>query len=118
MSEPIFFASAAEWRAWLEANHATATEVLFGFHKVATGRAGVTYQEALDEALAFGWIDGHRRGGAEHWTIRFTPRKPKSIWSAVNIRRVGELTALGKDAAGRDGGVRSARSGPAEALFL
>jgi uncharacterized protein YdeI (YjbR/CyaY-like superfamily) len=96
MTEPIFFASAAEWRAWLAANHATATEVLFGFHKVATGRAGVTYQEALDEALAFGWIDGVRRGGAEHWTIRFTPRKPKSIWSAVNIRRVGELSALGK----------------------
>jgi uncharacterized protein YdeI (YjbR/CyaY-like superfamily) len=96
MNEPVFFRSAAEWRAWLEKNHATASAVLFGFHKIATGRAGVTYQEALDEALAFGWIDGHRRGGVEHWTIRFTPRKPKGIWSAVNIRRVGELTALGR----------------------
>ena len=96
MSEPTFFASAAEWRAWLERNHASATDLLVGFHKVATGRGGLTYQAALDEALAFGWIDGHRRGGAEHWTIRFTPRKPKSIWSAVNIRRVGELTGLGR----------------------
>src|SRR5882724_2720247 len=96
MSEPVFFRSAAEWRAWLKKNHATAAELLFGFHKVATGKAGVTYHEALDEALAFGWIDGHRRGGAEHWTIRFTPRKPRSIWSAVNIRRVGELTELGR----------------------
>ena len=94
MSEPIFFGSPTEWRAWLEKNHATAKEVVFGFHKVGTGRAGVTYQEALDEALAFGWIDGVRRGGAEHWTIRFSPRQPRSIWSAVNIRRVGELTAL------------------------
>ena len=66
MSEPVFFASAAEWRAWLEANHAKATEMLFGFHKDATGTPGITYKEALDEALAFGWIDGHRRGGAEH----------------------------------------------------
>ena len=96
MSEPVFFASAADWRAWLAENHAAAKEVVFGFHKAATGKAGVTYQQALDEALAYGWIDGVRRGGAEHWTIRFTPRKPKSIWSAVNIRRVGELTALGR----------------------
>ena len=96
MSEPIFFGSAAEWRGWLDRNHAAAKEVDFGFHKAATGRAGVTYQQALDEALAYGWIDGVRRGGAEHWTIRFTPRKPKSIWSAINIRRVGELTALGR----------------------
>ena len=96
MSEPVFFRSAAEWRAWLGGHHAAATEIVFGFHKVATGKAGVTYQQALDEALAFGWIDGIRRGGTEHWTIRFTPRKPKSVWSAVNIRRVEELTALGR----------------------
>jgi uncharacterized protein YdeI (YjbR/CyaY-like superfamily) len=96
VSEPIFFGSAAEWRTWLEENHGTAKEVVFGFHKVGTGRAGVTYQQALDEALAHGWIDGVRRGGAEHWTIRFSPRKPKSIWSAINIGRVGELTALGR----------------------
>ena len=94
MSKPIFFRSAAEWRTWLAENHAAAKEVVFGFHKAATGKAGVSYQQALDEALAYGWIDGVRRGGAEHWTIRFTPRKPKSIWSAVNIRRVGELAAL------------------------
>jgi len=96
VSEPIFFGSAAEWRAWLEENHTTAKEVVFGFHKVGTGRAGVTYREALDEALAHGWIDGVRRGGAEHWTIRFSQRQPKSIWSAVNIRRIDELAALGR----------------------
>jgi uncharacterized protein YdeI (YjbR/CyaY-like superfamily) len=96
MTEPTFFRSAAEWHAWLKKNHATANELLVGFHKVATGKGGLTYQEALDEALAFGWIDGHRRGGAEHWTIRFSPRQPKSIWSAINIRRVGELTTLGR----------------------
>src|SRR5262249_45190079 len=61
-----------------------------------TGRGGMTHREALDEALAFGWIDGRGRGGAEHWTIRFSPRRRKSIWSDVNIRRVGELTALGR----------------------
>src|SRR5262245_5719745 len=96
MTEPKFFASAAAWRSWLAKNHATATNLLVGFHKVSTGRGGMTYQEALDQALAFGWIDGHRRGGAEHWTIRFSPRKTTSIWSAVNIRRVGELSALGR----------------------
>ena len=96
MSEPIFFASATEWRAWLAKNHASATELVVGFHKAVTGKAGMTYQQALDEALAYGWIDGVRRGGTEHWTIRFTPRKPKSIWSAINMRRVRELTALGR----------------------
>jgi uncharacterized protein YdeI (YjbR/CyaY-like superfamily) len=96
VSEPIFFASAEEWRAWLASNHETATEVVFGFHKVATGRTGVTYREALDEALAYGWIDGVRRGGAAHWTVRFSLRRPRSIWSQINIRRVGELTALGR----------------------
>src|SRR5262249_42054651 len=96
MTEPTFFAAPAEWRAWLAKNHATATELLVGFHKVSTGRGGMTHREALDEALAFGWIDGRGRGGAEHWTIRFSPRRRKSIWSDVNIRRVGELTALGR----------------------
>src|SRR5262249_122131 len=81
MTEPTFFTSAAGWRAWLLQNHAAATELVVGFHKVSSGRGGMTYQEALDEALAFGWIDGRRGGGAERWTIRFTPRKPKSIWS-------------------------------------
>lgn len=95
MSAPRFFVSQAAWRAWLVENHATAGELFLGFHKVGTGRGGLTYRQALDEALCFGWIDARRYGGDEHWTIRFTPRKPKSIWSAVNIARVAELTELG-----------------------
>src|SRR3954452_5808319 len=95
--KPTFFKSGAEFRAWLEQHHGAAPELLLGFYKKASGKGGITYQEALDEALAFGWIDGIRRArDVSSYTIRFTPRKPKSIWSAVNIRRVGELTAAGR----------------------
>ncbi|HWM11378.1 MAG TPA: YdeI/OmpD-associated family protein [Solirubrobacteraceae bacterium] len=95
--EPIFFASPAEWRAWLETNHAEASEVIVGFHKKATGRASMTWPEAVDEALCFGWIDGVRRShGPEAYTNRFTPRRPRSNWSAINVKRVGELTAEGR----------------------
>jgi uncharacterized protein YdeI (YjbR/CyaY-like superfamily) len=94
---PTFFKSGADFRAWLEAHHRAETELLVGFHKKASRKKGITYQEALDEALAFGWIDGVRRAlDADRYTIRFTPRKPRSIWSAVNIRRVGELSAEGR----------------------
>jgi uncharacterized protein YdeI (YjbR/CyaY-like superfamily) len=94
---PTFFKSGAEFRAWLEAHHQAETELLVGFHKKASQKKGITYKEALDEALAFGWIDGVRRAlDADRYTIRFTPRKLRSIWSAVNIRRVGELTAEGR----------------------
>jgi uncharacterized protein YdeI (YjbR/CyaY-like superfamily) len=96
MPEPRFFASQEAWRAWLAANHAKSDELLVGFHKVATGKGGLTYKQALDEALAFGWIDAVRGGGDDHWTIRFTPRRAKSIWSQVNIKRVGQLTKLGR----------------------
>jgi uncharacterized protein YdeI (YjbR/CyaY-like superfamily) len=95
MTEPTFFKSAAAWRRWLEKNHDKATEKLVGFHKVGSGNSGITYKQALDAALCFGWIDGHRRGGEATWQIRFTPRRPKSIWSAVNIRRIEELKAAG-----------------------
>ncbi len=95
--KPTFFKSGNEFRAWLETHHDSAKELLLGFYKKASGIPGVTYQEALDEALAFGWIDGVRRGvDANVYTIRFTPRKARSIWSAVNIKRVGELTAAGR----------------------
>jgi len=96
MSEPTFFRSAAEWRRWLEKNHAKAGEKIVGFHKVGSGNTGITYKQALDEALCFGWIDGVRRGGELTWHIRFTPRRPKSIWSQVNIRRIEELKAEGR----------------------
>ena len=94
---PRFFKSGAAFGQWLEAHHDTATEALVGFYKTKASKRGITYQEALDEALSFGWIDGIRRSlDDERYTIRFTPRKPRSIWSKVNIKRVGELTAAGR----------------------
>ncbi len=92
-----FFKTSRAFRAWMEKNHAIAPELLVGFHKVGSGRASVTYQDALDEALAYGWIDGVRRGIDEFsYSIRFTPRRARSIWSRVNIKRVGELTSAGR----------------------
>jgi uncharacterized protein YdeI (YjbR/CyaY-like superfamily) len=94
--EPIFFASAAEFRAWLEAHHAVEREVIVGFHKKATGKPSMTWSEAVDQALCFGWIDGVRRSaGPDAYTNRFTPRRPTSNWSNVNIAKVAELTRLG-----------------------
>jgi uncharacterized protein YdeI (YjbR/CyaY-like superfamily) len=81
----------------MDKNHATMDELLVGFHKVGSGRPSITYQEALDEALAFGWIDGIRRRMDDvSYSIRFTPRRARSIWSNVNIKRVGELSAAGR----------------------
>jgi uncharacterized protein YdeI (YjbR/CyaY-like superfamily) len=92
-----FFKTSRAFRAWMEENHATTVELLVGFHKVDSGRPSVTYQEALDEALAFGWIDGVRRRIDEFsYSIRFTRRRARSIWSNVNIKRVGELIAAGR----------------------
>jgi uncharacterized protein YdeI (YjbR/CyaY-like superfamily) len=92
----IFFSSATEFRKWLEKNHQTEKELFVGFHKKHTGKPTLTWPESVDQALSFGWIDGIRKSlGEESYMIRFTPRKPKSIWSAVNIRRVEELTKLG-----------------------
>ena len=92
-----FFKSADEFRRWLDKNHDNQQELLLGFYKKASGKGGITYPEALDEALAYGWIDGVRKSLDDtSYTIRFTPRKPKSIWSMVNIKRVGELTKLGR----------------------
>ena len=72
------------------------SEQWVGFHKVGTGKTGITYSQALDEALCFGWIDGVRRGGHATWSIRFTPRQKGSIWSAVNSKRIEELIAEGR----------------------
>ncbi len=92
-----FFKSAPAFRRWLEANHARATELRVGFYKVDSRRGGLTYAEALDEALCFGWIDGVRkRVDAVAYGIRFTPRKPKSIWSRVNLRHVQRLKTAGR----------------------
>jgi uncharacterized protein YdeI (YjbR/CyaY-like superfamily) len=91
-----FFASGKAFRSWLVKNHDRARELHVGFHKKASAKGGITYPDALDQALAFGWIDGVRKALDESsYTIRFSPRTAASIWSAVNIRRVGELTASG-----------------------
>ena len=95
--EPRFFATAAELRAWLEAHHADETELLVGYYKKGSGRPSITWPESVDEALCFGWIDGiRRRIDDESYSIRFTPRRARSIWSAVNIKRAGELIAEGR----------------------
>jgi len=94
---PRFFKSQIDFRKWLEKNHAKETELLVGFYKKNSGKPSVTYPEALDEALCFGWIDGVRRSFAgDAYTIRFTPRKPKSIWSNVNVRHVERLKKEGR----------------------
>ena len=94
--EPIFFSSSLEFRKWLEENHQTEKEILVGYHKISTGKPSMTWSQSVDEAICFGWIDGIRRSfDGDAYTIRFTPRKPKSIWSAVNIKKVEALTALG-----------------------
>jgi uncharacterized protein YdeI (YjbR/CyaY-like superfamily) len=97
------FANAAAFRAWLEKHHASASELLVAFFSKASGRGGLTYPEALDDALCFGWIDGIRKNaGADSYTIRFTPRRPGSIWSLVNVRHATRLIATGRmHAAGR-----------------
>jgi uncharacterized protein YdeI (YjbR/CyaY-like superfamily) len=93
---PKFFRSAGELRRWLEKHHASENELWIGFHNKASGLGGATYQEAVDEALCFGWIDGVRKKVDEtSYVNRFTPRKPKSKWSTINIRRVEELKKLG-----------------------
>jgi uncharacterized protein YdeI (YjbR/CyaY-like superfamily) len=92
--EARFFASPQEFRAWLEAHHEEAGELLVGYYKKGTERPSMTWPESVDEALCFGWIDGiRRRIDDECYSIRFTPRRARSVWSAVNIRRAGELIA-------------------------
>lgn len=93
----VHFSSAEGYRKWLTKNHAAASELFVGFYKKSSGKRGATYSEALDEALCFGWIDGVRRSvDSESYMIRFTPRKPKSIWSLVNVRHVERLQKAGK----------------------
>ena len=97
MTEPKFFATRARWRAWLERNHARASEIVVGFYKVGTGRPSINYDESVEEALCFGWIDGVRRRIDEiSYSMRFTPRRPKTYWSTVNLERFARLRADGK----------------------
>jgi uncharacterized protein YdeI (YjbR/CyaY-like superfamily) len=101
--KPRAFDSQSDFRNWLTTHHATTNELLILCYKTHTQDKGLTYRQALDEALCFGWIDGVRRAvDEESFSVRFTPRKPKSYWSAVNIRRATELANEGRmQAAGR-----------------
>ena len=95
--DAIFFESAAGLRSWLEENHAIADQAWIGYWKKSSGRGGLTYSESVDEALCFGWIDGLTRGiDDDRYATRFTPRRKGSIWSNVNVKRVGELIASGR----------------------
>jgi uncharacterized protein YdeI (YjbR/CyaY-like superfamily) len=92
-----FFATPDKWRRWLEKNHARATEIWVGMHKKGSGTPSITWPQAVDEALCFGWIDGIRKSIDEtRYKNRFTPRKKTSNWSAVNIARVAALTKEGR----------------------
>jgi uncharacterized protein YdeI (YjbR/CyaY-like superfamily) len=102
-AKPRFFATPALFRAWLEAHHATHADLQVGFYRKHSGKPSITWPESVDEALCFGWIDGVRRSlDADAYVIRFTPRRPTSIWSAVNVARVKALLEKGRMApAGR-----------------
>jgi len=94
---PRFFASPEAFGAWLERNHAKARELLVGYWKVGTGKPSMTWPQSVEQALRFGWIDGVRRSlGAESYAIRFTPRRPGSPWSRVNVATAHRLVAEGR----------------------
>jgi uncharacterized protein YdeI (YjbR/CyaY-like superfamily) len=94
--DPTFFATPADFRAWLERHHDSAAELLVGFHKRDSGRPSMTWPESVDQALCFGWIDGvRRRIDDTSYSIRFTPRKPRSTWSAINVKRMKALIDQG-----------------------
>ena len=93
----IFFVTSAELRAWLEANYDQAKELWVGLYKKGSGQPGITHAELVDEALCHGWIDGLARTiDHDRWKIRLTPRKPRSNWSQVNLKRVPQLIAEGR----------------------
>jgi len=93
---PLFFANQIEFRKWLETNHKKESELLVGFYKKGSGKPNMTWSQSVDEALCFGWIDGVRRSiDKESYCIRFTPRRPASNWSTVNIEKVKKLTKQG-----------------------
>lgn len=96
-SEPRFFSKPADFGKWLEKHHASEAELLVGFWKKGSGRASMTWEESVEQALCYGWIDGVRRSlGDEAYTIRFTPRRARSIWSAKNLRTMQRLIDEGR----------------------
>lgn len=122
-----FFASPAEWGAWLAENHATSNGVWLKFFKKASGLKSISYAEALDEALCHGWIDGQRKPfDATAYLVKFTPRRPKSLWSKINQGHVARLHKLKKmkpaglaviEAAKRDGRWQAAYDSPGKATI-
>ncbi len=112
-AELLYFESPTQWREWLVEHGANVTELWLGFYKKASSKSGITYEEAVNEALCYGWIDGlTKRVDKDSYKVRFTPRKLKSNWSPYNIKRVEELVRSGKmtpagmiyvDAAKKDG---------------
>jgi uncharacterized protein YdeI (YjbR/CyaY-like superfamily) len=94
--KPKFFKTPSDFRKWFEAHHVSAPELWVGFYKRDSGKPSITWPQSVDEALCFGWIDGIRKSIDDlSYKIRFTPRKPRSTWSAVNIKRAGELSEQG-----------------------
>jgi uncharacterized protein YdeI (YjbR/CyaY-like superfamily) len=97
MGNATFFPNPAAFRQWLHKHHSKETELYLGLYKKGSGKVNISWSEAVDEALCYGWIDGRANGiDEESWMIRFTPRKPNSIWSNVNIKKIEALTAAGK----------------------
>lgn len=94
--KPRYFKTPADFRAWLDTHHADTPELWVGFYKKASGKGGISYQDGVDAALCYGWIDGiKKRVDEDGYTHRFSPRTAKSVWSAINTRRAGELKRLG-----------------------
>jgi uncharacterized protein YdeI (YjbR/CyaY-like superfamily) len=97
MSDPVFFPTPAKFRAWLRRHHAKKKELWVGYYHKKTGKPTMTWSDSVDEALCYGWIDGIRKSHAEGaYKIRFTPRKPTSVWSNINIAKVAALTTAGR----------------------
>jgi uncharacterized protein YdeI (YjbR/CyaY-like superfamily) len=93
---PTFFPTPSSFRKWLKKNHAKESELIVGFYKTGSGKKSITWPQSVEQALCFGWIDGVRKSiDKESYYIRFTPRKPSSIWSAINIKKVEELISNG-----------------------
>jgi len=112
MAPRLFPSSPAAFRAWLERHHATETELQLGYWKKATGKPSLTWSESVDEAICFGWIDGVRRSfDADRYTVRFTPRRAGSPWSAVNRKKARALIAAGRM---RPAGLAAWKARPAE----
>jgi uncharacterized protein YdeI (YjbR/CyaY-like superfamily) len=96
-SDPIFFETPAELRDWLDEHHQTADDLIVGAWKKSTGKRSLTWPEIVEEALCVGWIDSIRRTvPGDGWTIRLTPRRKRSIWSAVNVAKIQELREAGR----------------------